>query len=382
MSKIKVLHLITRLDFGGAQLNTLYTVENLDQRRYEVSLFAGRGGELSDRARKLRGVRVGFLPYLKHSISPYYDIQAFFRLKQLFKDFRPHIVHTHSSKAGILGRLAARAAGVPLVVHTVHGWGMHPCQSALVRKLYACLERFVARRSDALVAVARENIEYGLSLGIGAAGDYTLIRSGIGRDEYQTKTLFKPEQLGFPRKCKLVGMVGPLKQQKAPLDFVRLAARVLAENADCGFVLIGDGRMRPRIEKLVRKLGLSKRFLLLGWSRDVPRILPALSVFVLTSRWEGLPRSLLQAQGAGVPTVATMVNGIPEVIKNGANGYLYQPGDVAGMACGVSKLLTLDKLRHRMSRAARKALTREFDIDEMVRRIDQLYQKLLAEKGI
>ena len=173
-----------------------------------------------------------------------------------------------------------------------------------------------------------------------------------------------------------------MKKQKAPLDFVRLAARVKKECPAAGFLLAGDGVLRPRVEKLALKLGLGKSFKLLGWRRDVPRILPALSVFVLTSRWEGLPRSLLQALGAGVPAVATSVAGIPEVLVNGANGYLYRPGDVAGMARGVAKLLTTDKLHRRMSRAARKSLRREFEIDVMVKQIDELYVRLLRGKGI
>ncbi len=380
--KIRVLHLITRLDLGGAQLNTLYTVEHLDRSRYHVSLFAAEGGELAGRARGIKGAEVGFLPYLRHPVSPYRDIQAFYKLKELFQLKRPHIVHTHSSKAGILGRLAAAAAGVPVVVHTIHGWGMHRFQPFPVRMFYALLERLAAKRSDALVAVAAENVRFGLSLGIGKADDYTVIRSGIGRHEYLAHRQHNAGNLGFPGGTKLVGMVGPLKEQKAPLDFVRLAAMVKKQCPSAGFVLVGDGELRSKVEKLAAKLGLGVSFKVLGWRHDVPSILPALSVFVLTSRWEGLPRSLLQSLGAGVPAVATSVNGIPEVVKNGVNGYLYQPGDTNGMSRGVVKLLTAEKLRRRMGREARKAVTREFDIDVMVSRIDELYVRLLKEKGI
>jgi glycosyltransferase involved in cell wall biosynthesis len=355
-------------------------VRNLDRRRYRVSLIAGQGGELATEARNIKHLRVELLSCLKHPISPYHDLLAFFRLRRLFKELRPDIVHTHSSKAGIIGRFAASAAGVPVLIHTVHGWGMHRFQPRWLRGLYVLLERWVARFTDKLIAVAHENVKYGLSLGIGKHSDYLVIRSGIARSEYTAKKTLTVRQLGFEPGTRLVGMVGPLKAQKAPLEYVELAAEVLARQSNCGFLLIGEGRLRKQAEKLVRRLGIAKHFKILGWRDDVADIMPCLKVFVLTSRWEGLPRSLLQALASGLPAVVTAVNGIPEVVTNGANGYLHQPGDVPGMANSLCRLLKDDRLRKRLSYAARKSVTREFEIDTMLGQIDQLYQSLWAKQ--
>lgn len=383
--RTRVVHVITKLELGGAQQNTLYTVRHLDRRRFDVALVTGPGGELLEEAGAIPDCRLHVVPDLVREIAPVHDLRALVALARLLARERREaggrlIVHTHSSKAGILGRAAACLAGVPVVVHSIHGYGFHAGQPAVVRRLYVALEQAAARWTDAFVAVAEESRRTGVALGLFPAERCEMIRSGIEIEAFRPRAGVREATraaLGVPPAAVLVGMIACLKPQKAPEDFVAAAARIRAAVPEACFVLAGDGERRGAVEAAVRAAGLEGRFRLLGWRRDVPELLAAIDVLVLTSRWEGLPRVIPQAMAAGRPVVATRVNGSPEAVRDGVTGYLVPPGDVAGLAARVVELLRDPARRAAMGRAGAAAVG-EFDAAEMVRRQEALYERLLA----
>jgi glycosyltransferase involved in cell wall biosynthesis len=379
----RILHLITRLELGGAQQNTLFCVERHDRERFEVELMAGAGGMLDEEARNIPDAAVKLVPWLRHPIAPLHDIAALLRLRRHFKEAGIELVHTHSSKAGLLGRLAAALAGVPVILHTAHGWSFNDTQPRWKRALYVALERLAARFSTRLIVVSSRDREKGLRLGIGRPEQYEIIHSGIDAELFSTPD--RPGEsvraaLGFEPSHKVVGTIACLKPQKAPLDFVRAAAAAHSEDDNLRFFIAGDGELRPQLTALVKELGLQEVVRLLGWRRDVTDLLHAMDLFLLPSLFEGLPRSVLQAMAAGVPVVATAVDGTPEVIEDGVTGLLTPPGNPEVAARRVIEMLENDELRESCVMQARSRLSSEFDIHQMVRDLDRLYAGLLEEE--
>ncbi|MBI4161838.1 MAG: glycosyltransferase family 4 protein [Acidobacteria bacterium] len=377
--RLRVVHVITRLELGGAQLNTLYTCTHLPPDRFEVHLVAGPGGVLDGEARRQPRLRVHFLPGLVRRPHPIRDLLALARLARCLRRIRPHVVHTHSSKAGILGRLAARLAGVPVCVHTYHGFGFHAGQPEWLRRFLVFLERRVRGCTTHFLAVSRDTLRAGIEAGIVDPERAECLPSGVEIDGLAATPRRRRHllaEVGGADGDLLVGMVACLKPQKAPEDFVRVAARTLREVPEARFLLVGDGGLRGAVEALARREGLSGRFHLLGWRRDVPAVLAGLDLLVLTSRWEGLPRVFAEARAVGVPIVATRVGGAEEAIADGESGYLLPPGDVGGIADRVVRLLRDPELRRRMAARGRQGLER-FDIRAMVRRQAELYEDLL-----
>jgi glycosyltransferase involved in cell wall biosynthesis len=228
--------------------------------------------------------------------------------------------------------------------------------------------------------VSEANRQRGIELGLFRGDRCALIRSGVDLHLFRHTRVDvgkKKRDLGLAPDCPVVGMVAPLKPQKAPLDFVRLAALVHGIRPEAQFVEIGDGELRPEVEAAARQEGLGESFRLLGWRRDIPEVLRCLDVLVLTSRWEGLPRVYLEALASGVPVVGTNVDGAAEVIRDGVNGYLVEPGDVARLAKEVLALLHDPERARAMGRRG-QALAEEFDIHYMVRRQEEEYERLLA----
>ena len=382
MRRIRVLHAITLLELGGAQRNTLDTVRLLDRGRFEVALACGVGAELFAEAREVLGLQLLALPHLVREVRPRADRAALAELGAAIRSFRPDIVHTHSSKAGVLGRLAAHRAGVPVVVHSIHGFGFGAHQSAPVRWAFLSAERLAARWTDHFVAVSRRNLEEGVRLGLFAAERASVIRSGIALSAFREHAGGGElrRELGVAAGAPLVVQVACLKPQKAPERFVALAAALAPRFPDAHFVLVGDGALRPALEAARRRAGLEGRLHLPGWRRDVPALLDAATVVTLTSRFEGLPRALVEALAASVPVAAMAVDGVDEVVRDGVNGFLVRAGDVAALAERVGALLADPMLRARFAARAGEGLE-PFDRDVMVRQQEALYVALLAARG-
>jgi glycosyltransferase involved in cell wall biosynthesis len=292
----------------------------------------------------------------------------------------PIIVHTHSSKAGIIGRWAAWLAGVPIIIHSVHGFGFHDFQKPLVRLVYQVLERLTARITKKFIVVSDANRACGTAARIFKPEDTRLIRSGIDIDGF-ARAPQDPEavrrELGIPRDVPLVTMVACFKPQKAPLDFVRACALVHKRHPRACFLLAGDGELRDRIEAEVALLGLEQHVFMPGWRRDVAALLHSSQVTALSSYWEGLPQVVPQACAVGLPIVATRVDGTPEAVRDGVNGFLVEPGDVELMADRINHLLERPDEARSMG-AAGKTMVAEFDINAMVRAQEDLYCELVS----
>ncbi len=379
--RLKVAHIITRLELGGAQQNTLYCCAHHDARKYEVLLICGQGGFLDAEALRHSGrFKTYFLPQLKHPLRPWWDFAAFRKMARLLRSEKVQLVHTHSSKAGILGRWAARAAGVPHIVHTVHGWGFFVGQFLPVHRLYQTLERWTAPFTSRILAVSQDNQREGLALGIGKREQYRVVHSGIETREavLSPRAVQKARQdLGTAGKpCVLV--LSNFKKQKAPLDVVEVAQALKDKLPGVLFLWAGDGPLRGKVEGEITQKGLDGNFQLLGWREDVTRLLAVCDALLLTSLHEGLPRVILQAMAAGKPVVATSVNGTPEAVRNGATGFLHGPHETQAMSESLFKVLSDKALARRMGLAGRKALKGTFLIENMLREIEKLYEEITS----
>lgn len=381
---IKVLHVITQLELGGAQRSTLALLECLDRRRFAPTLLSSDGW-LTRSARQIPGLPVELWPGLRRAIHPLADAMTLARLVAFIRRGRYQIVHTHSSKAGVLGRWAARLAKTPVVVHTIHGFGFHPFQRALVQRCYQFLERRTSRITDGLIAVSQRDRETGLRLGIGHPERYRIIRYGIAREAFGRRTGTTSSlrrMIGLDPDRPVVGTVACLKPQKAPLDFLRACRLIRQRVPEAQFVLIGDGVLRPQVERCRTRWGLQDALHLLGWRDDVPALLPALDVFVLASRWEGLPIACLEALAAGVPVVATAAGGTPELIEHGRNGWLVPVAQPERLAQAVVSLLRDPEARRGMSQAASGSLNGEYTVDRMVAETERWYEQLLDASSL
>ncbi|MDP3544341.1 MAG: glycosyltransferase family 4 protein [Elusimicrobiota bacterium] len=375
----KVAHLVTRLELGGAQQNTLHTVRHLNRAFFEPLLICGRGGMLDDEASADPAFRTIFVDSLLRDVSPFNDLLALLELTKVFLAERPDVLHTHSSKAGILGRLAAALAGVPVVVHTYHGFGFHDRQPQFVKNLYVLLERLCARFTDALVFVSKANIAYAAAHGLVRPEEAVLIPSGVALaglpapgDAAKLKM-----SAGVGMHKPLVVSIGNLKPQKNVGDLLQAAALVLPAMPDARFVFIGDGPQRAKLEAKAFALGLQDRFFFLGWRRDAAQWLAAADVFAMTSLWEGLPRALVEAMKSGVASVCYATDGVTDLLIDGQNGFVVEPGDVKDVARRLVQLLSDEPLRARLGAAAAASIGPEFDIDGMVRAQETLYDRLL-----
>jgi glycosyltransferase involved in cell wall biosynthesis len=329
-------------------------------------------------------VAVFEVPNLRRDISPWHDARAYLQLRRLIRQFQPDVVHTHSSKAGILGRAAAWAEKVPVIVHHVHGWSFHDHMAPAKRRLYVWLERAMARRCHCLLMVAQSDVEIARRCHIGRPEQWRIVRSGIDLSEFRPCNGQERSEarraLGVPEDAVVVGTVAQMRAQKAPGDFVQVARRVADQRPDAWFVWVGDGPLRAELEAAILAAGLKERFVLTGSRDDVRELCAAFDVFLLTSLWEGLPRTVVEASVTGVPVVATAVPGTAEAIRHGETGLLAAPGDISGLADCVLSMLTDAGLRERVRNNAAR-LREEFSVDKAVCDLEQIYTDLLTHRA-
>ncbi len=372
----RIVHIITRLEPGGAQRNTLYTLENLEK-GWAGRLLCGPGGRLDKEARDSGAYSFSVCPFLIRKVCPPLDILAFFWLFFYLLSFRPHIVHTHSSKAGIIGRWAARCAGVPVIIHTFHGFGFTPLQKKIVRNFFIFLEKITAPVTGVLIGVARDNLRRALKEKIGRKEQYRVIHSGVEIEKFEKNGKFANirKDLGIKPAEKVVGNISCFKPQKGLEIFVKTCA-LLDKKGEYRYLMAGDGILRPKIEKMIKDKGLEEKFILTGWVKGAEKVLPAMDVMLHTAYFEGLPRVIPEAMAAGVPVVATAADGTVDIIEDGVNGFLAPPGNVLELARKTEKLLEKKKLRERFAASALKRLDRGFNIKNMSAELNEMYSRL------
>ena len=381
---MKICHVITRLILGGAQENTLLTCEGLHERGHDVTLLTGPPvgpeGELLSRARA-GGYRVVVLDAMRREIHPLRDRATRRGLVRLLSEIRPDVMHSHSSKAGILARMAAETVGEMKVVHTIHGLAFHRYERWWRNRIYIALERRAARRTDALISVADAMTAQALAAGVGRPEQYTTIHSGMEVEAF----LNRPDgadklrgAMGLPSDAVLVTQVSRLADLKGH-EFI-LAAAERIDDPRVHFCFVGDGRWRERIEADIARRGLTGRFHLTGLlpPDQMPAVMHATDVLVHCSLREGLARTLPQAMLAGRPVVSFDVDGAREVVDSDT-GVLLAPRDVAGVALAVETLAVSRGLREKLGAAGCERCRRRFDHHHMVDQIEQVYGKITSD---
>jgi glycosyltransferase involved in cell wall biosynthesis len=291
-------------------------------------------------------------------------------------------VHTHSSKAGILGRWAAYFSRVPVIIHTFHGFGFNEFQNSLKRWVLVAVERLTARISKSLIFVSHSNIRTAIEKRIGKPDRYSLIHSGIHRPTPQKEIRQIRREIGVKENDIVCFSISCLKPQKNMLDFIRLAKIVSDRSVDVPlkFVVAGDGEERSEIEHLILKNNLGGKVVLLGWRRDATKLLAVADIYVMTSLWEGLPRALLEAMALGKPSCVYAADGTKDVIEHGKNGYIVPKKDVEALAECVHRFMYDKQLRDEIGKNAKESMKDEYFIDTMVKKIDSHYQGLINRK--
>lgn len=386
MRPIRVSNVITRMIVGGAQETVYVTCALIDQERYPSEIITGpqtgAEGTLIEACRE-RGIPLRIEPSIVRELHPLKDPVAVARLTAMFRREKPDIVHTHSSKAGIVGRIAARLAGVPHVVHSAHGWAFNPHQPGLERSFYQTLERSVGAFTDAIVLVAQANLDAAKELRIGRPEQYRIIRSGIEVERFARQPADRASvcaEFGFDPAGFIIGSVARLSSPKEPYLLVEALARIAPRHPEAALLLVGEGEYRALSEAAVARHGLGDRVRLAGLRDDVPRLLGACDAFALATRWEGLPRVLPQALAAGLPIVVSAVDGTVEAVRDGVTGYLVPPSDVDAMADRLCRLACDPAEARRMGEAGLR-LVEEFSAKRMVRQLEELYAELMARGG-
>lgn len=382
---MRLAHIITRLIVGGAQENTIASVLGLRAKPgLDVILISGPTsgpeGSLESRVATIPGL-LTIVPELVRPVHPWKDAWAWQRLTRLFREYRPNIVHTHSGKAGILGRLAARRAGVPLIIHTVHGPSFGEFQSRRANLLFRAAERYAARFTNHFVVVAQAMANQYLAAGIGRPEHYTRIFSGFALAPFMAAGNSPAERArwGMAESDFVVGKIARLFQLKGHEDLFAIAPRLVQARPNIKFLLVGGGEWRGRFADLTRQLGLEKHVVFTGLvpPDQVPALVGIMDVLVHLSRREGLARALPQALAAGKPVVAYDCDGAREVCLENQTGFLIKPGDLDALAQRLLHVAGDVELRDRLGRGGRTLVQENFSVEKMVNDLYALYLKLL-----
>jgi len=386
---MRVTHVITRLIVGGAQENTIASVLGL--RRIpglEVDLVAGPThgpeGSLESEFQPCPDA-LTVLPELVRPVHPWNDFIALRKLTRIFQARKPHLVHTHSGKAGILGRLAAARAGVPLIVHTIHGPSFGPFQGLLANRLFRAAEQRAARHTTHFVTVADAMRDQYLAAGIGRPEQYTRIFSGFPLQpflEVRNNPAVRA-RYGLQPGDIVIGKIARLFKLKGHDTLFAVAPQLAQACPRIKFLLVGDGPWRARFEQLARNSGLSDRFIFAGLvpPEQIPSLLGIMDILVHLSEREGLARALPQALAAGRPIVAFDCDGAREVCRDGETGFLVRPGHLNGLIERLSLLAGDQSLRDRLGNQGREFVRANFAVESMIQNLHHLYRRLAAERG-
>jgi glycosyltransferase involved in cell wall biosynthesis len=381
----RVLHVITRLIVGGAQENTLLSVEGLDRMpEFDVTLATGIDtgpeGDLLDRARKT--TKLVIIPELGREISPLTDLVAFWKLYRLIKQGRYHIVHTHSSKAGVLGRWAAWLARTPIIVHTLHSLVFHDYQPWVVNRLWWAVKKICAPITDHYISVSRVIAEKATAGGISTPDKYTVIYSGMELDWFlnaKVDPLAVRREFGIPEDAPVVGKIARLFPLKGHAELFDAIPAIVKAEPRVRFFLIGDGILQEHLRERARKGGFLDNIVFAGLipRERIPEMISAMDVVVHTSLREGLARVLPQALAMGKPCVSFDIDGALEVVINGETGYLVRPKDSERLSSALSVLLANSDRRSCMGDAGRQRVEPAFQAATMVAEIAAIYRRSL-----
>jgi len=383
---MRILHISTRLILGGSQENTVLSCEGQADRGHDVGLvfgpIYGPEGSLYERAKAHGGFELIQSPSLVRDLHPFKDSRCYRDLRKLIRGWRPDAVHTHSSKAGILGRLAGWKERVPCVVHTVHGPPFHPYERWWRNALYAQSERVAAKRCHRIICVADAMREQFLARGIGRAEQYITVHSGMEVETFLNPGVSREamrRELGFAPSDLVVGTVARLAEHKGHDDLLEALGEVMRARPALKLLWVGDGWWRERLMARVREMGLAERVVTTGLvpPERIPALMQAMDVLAHPSYREGLPRTVTQALLSGLGAVAYDVDGTREVCIDGKTGRLIAPGDRAALREAIVWMMDHPVERSAMGEAGRAMCRERFSAELMVERLEEVYQSVL-----
>jgi glycosyltransferase involved in cell wall biosynthesis len=386
--KIRVAHLIAGIDTGGTGENTLFTVEGLDEKKYRIDLIIGK--ELrKDILKRILNKKINLIqirPFkTRHNFL--YDPILLLKLIGLFKRGRYDIIHTHMTKPGILGRIAARIAGVPIIIHGLHVNALEVFDSKFVNIVKIFLEKKISKFTDAYISVSEIVSKKYLEYGIGKKAKYFTVRSGMELNKFLNARegmdiREKRQELGINGEDFIIGNVGRLEASKCHYFLFQAIKKILEirKNQPVKLLVIGEGKYKEKLIKYAKVLNLEKNVIFTGYRKDVEKLMALMDIFVLTSLREGLPRVLVQAAAVGMPSIAFNIDGIPEIIKDNYNGFLINPRDVEQLTNRIIKYMDNKELILFHGQKGRELVKDKWSIEDMVKRTHQIYSYLIEKK--
>jgi len=385
---LKICHLITRLIIGGAQENTLFTCYGLNERGHRVTLLTGPplgpDGSLLEEARN-RGLEIRLIPVLKRRVDPFSDLISFCAIYYYLCREKPDILHTHSAKAGILGRLAAGLMRRrPRVIHTIHGLPFYHYQNRILNFIYIAAEKLTALFTDQYISVADNLITKSLAAGIGKKDCYCTIYSGFAVEEFTSASRRKSEvrrRYGFRDDEIIIGKVARLFHLKGHEFLLPAFAAVKQEFPQSRLFLVGDGILRPELEEMAENLGIREAITFAGLlsPREIPEAISAMDLLVHVSLREGLPKAVAQALAGGVTVIAFDVDGTREVVVDGVTGFLVPPQDSEKLLAAILSALRNPEKSQAMAQAGQQFVLNNFAVNLMISRIEAVYEKVLTK---
>ncbi len=381
--KIRVLRLFSRLNIGGPAIHVILTTAGLDPERYDSLLVVGREGDREGNflgMAEAKGIPMKIIPTFGRRIDPLRDLITLVRLVGLMRRERPDIVHTHTAKAGALGRLAARLAGVPVVVHTFHGSVFDGYFGPAVAGFFQWVERMLALGTDTLIAVSERVAADLVERQIAPRNKIEVVPLGLELGRFRDVELRRGElrrELGLPLQAQLVGSVGRLVPIKDLTTLLNATVELSVTQPEAILLVVGDGPERPALEMEAQRLGLDSRVRFLGFRDDLERIYADLDVAVNCSLNEGTPVSLIEAMASGVPVLATSVGGTPDLLEEGRLGKLVPPADANALAGGLAEILSGNGRLAKTATRAQRSVTQRFGIERLLGDLDSLYLRLL-----
>lgn len=386
--KIRVAHIISRMVTGGAEENTLFTIQGLDKNRYDIDLIVGEecNKNIFDISQE-SGFNIIQINGLKGKLNFFYDPIILMKLVMLLKRNHYDIVHSHTTKTGILGRLAARIVGVPIIICGLHGTAIQTFSSKILNWALIFFEKLTGRFTDAYISVSEILSKNYKEKGIGINTKYYTVYSGMNLDKfYNVKGSIKKEiivkELGISSDNFIIGNIGRLEVAKGHKFVIDAFKKVQEKREDCllKLMIIGEGEEELNLIKYVKKLGLEDKIIFTGYRKDVGKLMAIMDILVLSSLREGLPRVLVQAAAVGIPSVAFSVDGVPEIVKDGYNGFLVKPRDVNQLADKIIKYIDNRKLVELHGKNGRNFVNGKWSFENMVNKVDKIYQELIQEK--
>ena len=408
MSNAKILQIIARLNIGGAAIYTVLLSSELNNIGYKTILIKGSEGKTEGDMMyfaESKGVKPVLIPELGRDVGFKNDLIAFYKLYKLIRQEKPDIVHTHTAKAGALGRFAAWLAGVPVILHTFHGHVLTGYFGKLKTWVFTQIEKILAHISTRIITLSNELKKELIQIGMGREEKFEVIPLGLDLKPFIEKNpptspfdkggqegdLIKGEvggffgefkkELGLSEDTLLIGIVGrlvPIKGHRYFLDAAKIiSSQFTVHSSQLKFVIVGDGELREELEDYTKKLGIANDVIFTGFRQDLPKIYADLDIVVLTSLNEGTPVSIIEAMAAGKPVVATNVGGVSSLVKNNVNGFLVSPQDAKALSDAIIKLLKNSDLRQKMGREGQSSVFPHYDISQLVKRVDFLYSSLM-----